>query len=177
MRRNIFYTAILAGTLMISVGCKGGSSNTANAERAAETTTAAAASAGASANTGAEHSAPDGHSARTSLDYTGTYRGVLSAPDIGDITLDLTLKEDTYTLEIKVMDESINSITNTYKWDDAGRTITLNYNPAASPLTAMLNIESIRIMVAENALHILNRDGKRATGEGADRYTFTKISD
>ena len=182
MKRNIFYTALLVGALMVAIGCKGNRNSTTETETtsATETTTNGTTT---STNTGAEQPGQpiDGHNAKNSLDYMGTYRKALSAPEVGDILLDLTLTEETYTLELKLpgvaIDESQKPITDTYTWDSAGRTITLKFESSSSPLSAVLPTTGLHLMVAENALHFLDKDGNRFTGEEADKYTLTKISD
>lgn len=109
----------------------------------------------------------DGHNARNSLDYWGTYRGTVPCADCEGIQMKLTLKEDgSYELlSIYLGRPSKREVEarGTFTWNDAGDTITLSGIDAPN-----------QFFVGENMLIILDKEGNRVTGELAGRYILKK---
>lgn len=111
---------------------------------------------------------PDMHTAQTSLDYTGTYKGVLPCADCEGIETVVTLNEDgTYQVtstylgkgEDNVFEESGN-----YTWKDNGSDIVLEDEDG----------ENTMYFVAENKIIRLDMEGNRIEGALADNYVLNK---
>ena len=106
------------------------------------------------------------HNSRNSVNWAGVYRGVTPGAN-SDIKVEITLGEDeTYTISYQYIDKSPEVYTGsgTFKWDDAGSTITLDTD-GFSP----------HYQVGENKLFQLDMAGKRITGALADMYILTKV--
>ncbi len=106
--------------------------------------------------------------ARISLDWDGTYTGMLPCADCEGIETILTIRKDsTYTRKTRYLgkgDESWLEINGSYSWDEAGFVITLeNLDPPN------------QYFVAENQLFHLDSNGKRITGRLANYYVLQKI--
>ncbi len=107
------------------------------------------------------------HTARTSLDYWGTYKGVLPCADCSGIETVLTLERDgTYEIATRYLGKSDRTYTSegTYRWDQYGQGIVLDGGDA----------HGYRYFVAEGRLFQLDLDGNRITGDLADHYILTK---
>lgn len=108
----------------------------------------------------------DIHNSRNSLDYQGTYSGILPCTDCSGIKVELTLlPQDKYTLKYSYETENKEknvSHSGVFTWNNTGNIITLDYDT--------LN----RYQVGENLLFALNEQGERITGEEAGRYILTK---
>lgn len=106
-----------------------------------------------------------GDNARTSLDWAGTYHGVLPCADCAGIATTVTLAADgSYRTELRYLgkpDGQFHSAGH-FTWNAAGSTVTLEGS------------ESARYFVAENRLIRLARDGTRITGPLAAHYVLTK---
>lgn len=112
-------------------------------------------------------SAPDMHDAANSLDYTGTYRGILPCPDCEGIYTELTLVYDnTFTLKTNFMgkgDGMEKTRSGFYSFQKHGSLVTLiGLDPPN------------RFFVGENVLWYLDQDGKRITGELAEKHALRK---
>lgn len=109
---------------------------------------------------------PDAHTAATSLDWVGTYRGVLPCADCEGIETTITLKDNNnYTLETRYMgkgDDAVNTESGTFAWGKDGTRIMLG---GSTPL---------RFQVAENKLFHLDLEGNRIEGSLADHYILVK---
>ncbi len=107
--------------------------------------------------------AVDAHTAQTSLDWAGTYSGILPCADCTGIETLLALNPDnTYRLRSTHLgrDAKVFEETGTFIWQLDGRTVLLE-----SPTPRLY-------MVAENKLFSLDSEGKRITGNLADNYVL-----
>ncbi|MEL4427801.1 copper resistance protein NlpE [Shewanella indica] len=106
---------------------------------------------------------PMGDTSQNSLDWDGSYKGLLPCADCSGIETTLTLKEDnSYRLQqvYQGKDESIFSETGKFTWDGSGSKITLE--------------DGSKYLVGENQLFMLDREGNRITGSLADNYRLNK---
>lgn len=105
--------------------------------------------------------------ARVSLDWAGTYEGVLPCADCEGIETRVTLSYDgTYTIRQKYLgtSENVFQSSGTFSWNEAGNTVTLPSSPTPNSY-----------FVGENRLFHLGMDGERITGNLAELYTLEKI--
>ena len=108
------------------------------------------------------------HNARNSLDWTGTYHGVLPCADCEGIETVVTLANDgTYRAQSKYLGkgDQVFSEDGSFTWNDAGNTVTLAGGQPA------------QYFVGENQLTRLALDGSRITGNLAEHYVMTKLAD
>ncbi|RBA28040.1 META domain-containing protein [Flavobacterium tibetense] len=108
----------------------------------------------------------DEHNAKSSLDYTGTYKGNLPCADCETIETTISLKENSYTKETvyKGKSKEVFKETGNYSWNEAGNTITLLNSEAPN-----------QYFVGENVLFHLDANGKRTEGDLASNYQLSKI--
>ena len=116
-----------------------------------------------------EASAPiqDEHNSRNSLDWNGTYQGVIPCADCEGIKTSLTLMttgEFSRTLQYLGKEETNRSDSGTFRWDETGSKITLN--PAEGGPQSY--------QVGENRLFHLDREGNRISGDLAENYVLVK---
>lgn len=114
-----------------------------------------------------ESAPPDMHDAANSLDYTGTYRGILPCADCEGVRSELTLVYDnTFTLKTTLLgkgDGKEQVRTGFYSFQKHGSIVTL------------IGVEAPnRFFAGENVLWHLDQEGKRITGELADKYALRK---
>lgn len=113
--------------------------------------------------------APDtAHSSRNSLDWAGTYRGVLPCADCEGIETIVTLRADgSYSATSRYLgkDSKPAASQGRFNWSDQGGAISL------------AGEEPARYRVGENRLTRLALDGSPVTGALADRYVLTKMTD
>lgn len=110
---------------------------------------------------------PDAHNARTSLDYTGTYAGVLPCADCEGIQTEITLNPDeTYEIKRVYLKDDHPEFTETgsYAWEEDGNTLQLEDT----------NSDITYIFVSENKIIQLDLEGNKITGDLADKYILTK---
>jgi copper homeostasis protein (lipoprotein) len=103
----------------------------------------------------------------TSLDWKGTYKGIIPCADCEGIETSLTLNEDmTYLIETKYLgkDEQIFQQKGTFAWNKEGNTILLNDNKGGPN----------QYFVGENMLIQLDNEGKRIAGDLAMKYVLNK---
>jgi len=114
---------------------------------------------------------PSADSSRTSLDWAGTYSGILPCADCEGIEQVITLNQNqTYTLkrEYKGKADAIKTDSGSFKWNKSGSIITLNgLNPSSS---------SSMYQVGENRLTQLDLKGEKITGELAVKYQLIKMN-
>ncbi len=118
-----------------------------------------------------EIEADQAHNARNSLDYYGTYSGVVPCADCAgiDTTVEL-LENDTFIFSVRYRgkeDDTVHRYEGEFTWNDAGNTVTL----------WGLEDRPDQFFVAENMLIQLDMDGNRITGEHADAYILEKEPD
>lgn len=105
------------------------------------------------------------HNARISLDWAGTYQGMLPCADCEGISTTVVLSGDgSYQLSrvyIGKSDQQFNS-SGKFNWNEAGNTVLLE---AEQP---------VQFFVGENRLFMLDQQGKRIEGELAARYSLEK---
>ena len=115
-----------------------------------------------------EQSAADIHNASISLDYEGTYIGELPAADGMGMSVSITLGKDTYVKKTEYIGkEGVFEDKGNYTWNDKGNTVILDGITDAPS----------QYFVGENQLIQLDMDGNRITGELADKYILTKVSE
>ncbi|MGC9423324.1 MULTISPECIES: copper resistance protein NlpE [Vibrio] len=159
MKKTFF--ALSALTLMLA-GCD-------NTEPTAATTEPAISSHNGSQTEAAiDETFTSEHTAYNSLDWQGTYQGVLPCADCAGIEYTLTLNDDlTYTLtEIYQTDEETKPLTSTGKfhWDKNGSVITLEDGSDSAN----------QYFVGENILMKLDINGEKITGDLATLYHLKK---
>jgi heat shock protein HslJ len=116
-------------------------------------------------------SLPTGDNSMTSLDWNGTYKGVVPCADCEGIETVLTLNlNKTYTLTTKYLgkkDAKLTSSSGSFTWSADGSTITLE---------AIKNAPS-QYKVGENKLIQLDMSGKMIEGQLAPKYVLEKQTD
>lgn len=108
------------------------------------------------------------HNSRNSLDWSGTYRGVLPCADCEGIETVVTLKTDgTYATTSRYLgrDGAPIASSGNFTWSGDGSSISLSGE------------EPARYLVGESRLTRLALDGSRVTGALADHYVLAKMSD
>ncbi len=114
-----------------------------------------------------ENASLDGHNSRNSLDWAGTYSGVLPCADCPGIDTVVTLHSDgTYERSMLYIDEAFipQKANGTFTWNDVGNKIELNTE----------GDETVKYHVGENQLFHLDGDGQRITGSLAAHYVLHK---
>ncbi|MHB1168648.1 MAG: copper resistance protein NlpE N-terminal domain-containing protein [Longimicrobiales bacterium] len=110
---------------------------------------------------------PDGHTSRNSLDWAGTYSGVLPCADCPGIETVLTLHEDgTFEQSMHYLERAVAPLTSsgTFTWGEDGGRITLDVDGDG--------VE--QYLVGENQLFRLDQNGNRITGNLAQYYVLRK---
>ncbi|SNS15560.1 NlpE N-terminal domain-containing protein [Belliella buryatensis] len=111
----------------------------------------------------------DHHTAMTSLDYMGIYKGVLPCADCEGIETIIELGSgNSYVKKVIYLgkgDQKVIESGGTFTWNDDGNTITLNEEDAPN-----------MYFVGENVLFHLDLDGNRIEGELASKYRLEKTS-
>lgn len=108
------------------------------------------------------------HNARTSLDWAGTYQGMLPCADCEAINTTVTLHADgNYQLEQVYVGKSAQVFTEQGRFDfsEIGSTVLLEAD------------EPVQFFVAENELFMLDKQGKRIEGDLAARYRLQKLTE
>lgn len=111
---------------------------------------------------------PDHHTSQISLDWDGTYKGILPCVDCEGIETILRINKDSsFQLIKKHLGKKPDSTETfgTFIWNKEGNTIILN-NIANAPN---------RYFVRENSLVQLDIEGNMISGELADKYILNKV--
>jgi uncharacterized lipoprotein NlpE involved in copper resistance len=112
-------------------------------------------------------SADMAHNSHNSLDYQGSYKGVLPCADCSGMETEIQLSSgDTFVRKTKYLGKNEpNTLeeTGTFTWNEAGSIITLGGVQGAS-----------QYMVGENTLTQLDLQGNKITGQLADKYVLRK---
>lgn len=105
------------------------------------------------------------HTSRNSLDWAGTYRGVLPCADCPGIETTVTLRADgTYSATSRYLERDVaRSSEGRFTWSEDGGSVSLTGDDPA------------RYRVGENRLIALNLDGSPADGPLAENYVLTKV--
>jgi uncharacterized lipoprotein NlpE involved in copper resistance len=107
------------------------------------------------------------HASQNSLDYTGTYTGVLPCADCPGIKTEITLNSDsTFTKKMTYLEREEAGIfveKGTYTRDSARQSITLESAPAPN-----------QYFIGENTLTQLDMQGKKVEGSLANFYVLRK---
>ncbi|WP_257670703.1 copper resistance protein NlpE N-terminal domain-containing protein [Parapedobacter tibetensis] len=112
-------------------------------------------------------SVPSGDNSQTSIDWAGTYQGVLPCADCPGIKTAISLKDDgTYKLSTRYLEkgDSVYWESGTFSWNDAGSQITLSE-------------DNRKFLVGENRLFQLDMEGNRITGDLAEHYVLQKAEE
>lgn len=112
-------------------------------------------------------SKPDAHNAKNSLDWQGTYKGVIPCADCEGIQTEVTLNKDmSYIVKSNYMgkDTHFPEERGTFSWDSTGSKVEL-LGVKDQPST---------YFVGENILTQLDMDGNKVTGTFADKYILKK---
>jgi uncharacterized lipoprotein NlpE involved in copper resistance len=108
------------------------------------------------------------HNSLTSLDWEGTYKGVVPCADCEGIETKLTIGKDlTYTITTKYLGKpnpDVYKESGTFQWDVAGNIIRLNKRENAPD----------KYKVGENILIQLDMEGNLIKGENASKYYLKK---
>ena len=114
----------------------------------------------------ASSAVPDpAHNARNSLDWAGTYQGMLPCADCEAINTELILHADgRYSLSQQYVGKSAQQFTEQgrFSWNTAGSTVLLDTEPQQ------------QFFVGENQLFMLDQQGQRIEGDLAARYRLIK---
>ena len=108
----------------------------------------------------------DGHNAKNSLSYTGTYTGKLPTASGEGMIVSITLSDSTYVKNTEYVNKenSKSEEKGKYTLNDAGNTITLDGVKDAPN----------QYFVGENTLIQLDMEGNKITGDMADLYILKK---
>ena len=119
---------------------------------------------------GVEVQLATGDNSMTSVDWDGTYFGVVPCADCPGIETRITLnKDNTYHISWKYQDKGDELFQNSgkFQWDNSGGIITLeNMDKDKYPN---------RYRVGENRLFQLDKEGNRITGDLAANYILSKV--
>jgi uncharacterized lipoprotein NlpE involved in copper resistance len=109
-----------------------------------------------------------GDNTRNSLDWAGTYIGIIPCADCSGIVTRVTLNQDgTYSMSQKYEDhEGVYENKGKFNWNVLGNTITL------SDLSDKLTMHFI---VGENKIILLDQEGKEIKGKLANNYILVKV--
>jgi uncharacterized lipoprotein NlpE involved in copper resistance len=107
------------------------------------------------------------HNAVTSLDFMGTYEGILPCADCEGVQTVIELGVgNSYVKKTTYLGKDNNSVSETqgtFSWNDEGNTITLEGEPSPN-----------QYFVGENVIFHLDMDGNRVMGDLADKYKLNK---
>lgn len=112
---------------------------------------------------------PDKHTSQNSLDWAGTYKGILPCADCEGIETTLRINSDsTFQLITKYLGKKSDSLETfgTFVWNNDGNTIVLD-NISNAPN---------KYFVKENSLVQLDLEGNFISGNLADKYVLQKVA-
>ncbi|MDO1449399.1 copper resistance protein NlpE [Rhodocytophaga aerolata] len=111
--------------------------------------------------------ANNSHNARNSLDYEGTYTGILPCADCQGIETEIRLYAgNSFVKKTRYLgknDPQVFETTGAFTWNKAGNTIILEGAEGAN-----------QYLVGENTLTQLDQQGNKVTSQLADRYVLKK---
>ncbi|MCS6191631.1 copper resistance protein NlpE [Shewanella baltica] len=147
MNKSLCYIALLA---LFTTAC----SEAPKEETAVDTT---------QVQTEAAKTVPVGDTSQNSLDWAGSYEGVLPCASCEGIQTLITLQADNRFVQETVYlgkDEKILKLMGKAAWDEKGQKITLE--------------DGTQYLVGENQLIMLDTEGQRITGDLAANYVLKK---
>jgi uncharacterized lipoprotein NlpE involved in copper resistance len=153
---------ILAVSLIVTTGCK--------PKKASEQMEEAVESGGEAVTESGEAvkaAVMDEHNSQNSLDWNGTYKGVIPCADCEGIRTSVTLMETgefSLTRTYLGKEENPRTDSGTFQWDETGSKVTLVPSEG----------EPQMYQVGENILFYLDREGNRITGDLAEKYQLMK---
>ena len=150
---------ILSISLSVTTGCK--------PKKAPEPAEEATEQTGAESQGEEGNIISDGHNSQISLDWNGTYQGVIPCADCEGIRTSVTLMnngEFSRTRTYLGKEEAGQTDSGPFQWDETGSMVTLM--PAEG--------DSQMYQVGENILFHLDREGNRITGDLAEKYQLMK---
>lgn len=106
------------------------------------------------------------HNARTSLDWAGSYQGVLPCADCDGIATKVVLHDDgQYQLSQQYLGKSteVFSRSGRFRWSESGSIVLLEAD------------QPVQFFVGENQLFMLDQQGQRIDGELASHYRLQKL--
>ncbi len=108
----------------------------------------------------------DEHNSKTSVDWVGTYEGVLPCADCEGIKTTLTInKDETYTLSQEYLNKNLKlEDKGTFEWTKDGGSIKISTKD-----NGIYNYK-----VGENQIFSLDQEGKEITGSLAEKYILKK---
>lgn len=112
---------------------------------------------------------PDKHTSRISLDWAGTYKGILPCANCEGIETTLRINSDrTFQLITKYLGKKSDSLETfgTFVWNNEGNTIVLDN---------ILNAPN-KYFVKENSLVQLDLQGNFISGDLSDKYVLQKVT-
>ena len=115
----------------------------------------------------ADSAVSDGHNSANSLDFAGTYTGILPCADCEGIKTEIILNKDlTYEIRKSYLgkDEKIFEITGSFAWNAEGNTI----------IFSGIKDAPNQYFVSEDKVIQLDMEGRRITGNLADKYVLVK---
>lgn len=116
-----------------------------------------------------ENNPDKAHNSQNSLDYNGTYKGVIPCADCEGIETSITINLDgTFSKTTKYLGKEENSSTEngTYTWNAEGSVITVLIGENYSQM----------YKVGENILFYLDQEGNRISGDLAENYKLVKVT-
>lgn len=117
-------------------------------------------------NTEVQKKLPTADNSQTSLDWNGTYKGILPCADCVGIETQIRLENNlSYTKTEKYLgkSDSLFKSQGQFEWNDAGSKIYLNKDQKQT------------YQVGENKLFALDQNGERITGSLEDQYILNKL--
>lgn len=110
-----------------------------------------------------------GDTSENSLDWAGTYQGVIPCASCEGIQTTLTLNQDgSYLLSSTYLGEAPGEVfeqSGSFQWDAAGQVVKLQHSETP-----------VFFRVEENAARQLDLEGQRITGPLADHYRLSKVT-
>lgn len=109
----------------------------------------------------------DMHTSENSLDWAGTYEGVLPCADCEGIKTSITLQDDkTFEETSEYLGKKSNfKEKGTFEWDKTGSIVTLKYKDTQHSYK-----------VAEGSIILLDQEGKEISGDLAKNYILNKVN-
>lgn len=156
MRKNIYWPWVIILTIMVNAACNNSSPGKTSTDSTAVTQPDSAA-------------LPAGDNSRNSLDWAGTYKGIVPCADCEGIETTITISTDAaYTMvtnylgkkEAKPIERK-----GKFSWNTAGSSIILEGITDAPA----------QYLVGEGKLIQLDMNGQRITGVNADKYELKKL--